>query len=198
MSLREAPLDVIEGAVAGGSGAHAAKPKGHHMPKITDTQSVLLTHAARQKGGSIYPLPEALTHPAGVARSISALLSRGWAEERSTAEADTAEAHTVAYTEADVHYGFFITAAGYAAIGIEEPAAEGQEEPAPAAPRTTKAALVLSLLCRDEGATLADLISATNWQPHTMRAALTGLRKKGHSLHKSKRDGATCYRIAAA
>ena len=33
--------------------------------------------------------------------------------------------------------------------------------------------------------------------PHTTRAALTGLRKKGHAVDKFKRDDVTCYRIAA-
>ncbi len=65
-------------------------------------------------------------------------------------------------------------------------------------PRQTKSALVLSLLRRDEGATLTELVAATGWQPHTTRAALTGLRKKGHVLEKTKRDEVTCYRIAAA
>lgn len=67
-----------------------------------------------------------------------------------------------------------------------------------AEPRQTKSALVLSLLQRDEGATLAELVDATGWQPHTTRAALTELRKKGHVIEKTKRDDATCYRIIAA
>jgi hypothetical protein len=64
--------------------------------------------------------------------------------------------------------------------------------------RATKASIVLDLLRRDQGATLAELIAATGWLPHTTRAALTGLRKKGHVLDKSTRDGVTCYRIEAA
>jgi hypothetical protein len=42
------------------------------------------------------------------------------------------------------------------------------------------------------------MVEATGWLPHTTRAALTGLRKKGHVLEKSKRDDATCYRIVEA
>ena len=53
------------------------------------------------------------------------------------------------------------------------------------------------MLQRTDGATLSELIAATGWLPHTTRAALTGLRKKGHAIDKSKRDGATCYRIAS-
>jgi len=68
----------------------------------------------------------------------------------------------------------------------------------PALPVKTKTDIVIDLLRRDQGATLDDLVAATSWLPHTTRAALTGLRKKGHAILKSKRDDKTCYRIAAA
>ena len=54
------------------------------------------------------------------------------------------------------------------------------------------------MLRRAEGAKLNELVAATGWLPHTTRAALTGLRKKGHSIEKATRDGATAYMIAAA
>jgi Protein of unknown function (DUF3489) len=64
------------------------------------------------------------------------------------------------------------------------------------APRKgTKMARVIALLQRDQGATLADLIAATDWLPHTSRAALTGLRKRGYvvALDRSDRKrGSTC------
>ncbi|UVO50189.1 DUF3489 domain-containing protein [Sphingomonas sp. SUN019] len=56
---------------------------------------------------------------------------------------------------------------------------------------------VIELLRRDKGATPIELIEATGWMAHTMRAALTGLRKKGHQIERSKRDETTCYRIIA-
>lgn len=62
----------------------------------------------------------------------------------------------------------------------------------------SKIAQVVALLKRDDGATLPELIEATGWLPHTMRAALTGLRKKGHVVAKTKRGDATCYKIEAA
>ena len=43
----------------------------------------------------------------------------------------------------------------------------------------TKLAEVVELLQRDRGATIDELIDATGWLPHTTRAALTGLRKRG-------------------
>jgi DNA-binding IclR family transcriptional regulator len=54
----------------------------------------------------------------------------------------------------------------------------------------------LGLLRREGGATLAELTAATDWQPHSARAALTGLRKKGHAIQTGKREDATCYRLA--
>jgi len=61
----------------------------------------------------------------------------------------------------------------------------------------TKQATVIRLLRREDGATLAELVKATDWLPHTARAALTGLRKKGHIISKDKRGTETCYRIVA-
>jgi Protein of unknown function (DUF3489) len=60
----------------------------------------------------------------------------------------------------------------------------------------TKASLVEGLLLQDAGASLADLGQATGWLPHTCRAFLTGLRKKGRHLERAKRaDGVTIYKL---
>jgi Protein of unknown function (DUF3489) len=81
--------------------------------------------------------------------------------------------------------------------------ARGPADP-PAAPATgrareTKQAVVLGLLQRKQGASLAELVVVTGWLPHTTRAALTRLRQGGHDLQKEKRDtGETAYRIESA
>ena len=62
----------------------------------------------------------------------------------------------------------------------------------------SKIAGVIALLKRDEGATLAELAAATGWLAHTTRAALTGLRKKGHLIVKTSREGRAVYRIEEA
>ena len=61
----------------------------------------------------------------------------------------------------------------------------------------SKQQLVATLLLRDEGATLSDMIAATGWLPHTTRAALTGLKKKGYALSSDKVDGVRTYRAVA-
>lgn len=68
--------------------------------------------------------------------------------------------------------------------------------PAPSAHVQTKSATVQKLLSRSKGATLAEITSATNWQAHSARAFLTGLRKKGTKLIRECRpNGDTCWRI---
>jgi len=64
--------------------------------------------------------------------------------------------------------------------------------------RQSKIDGVTGLLRREEGATLAEIVELTGWQPHTARAALTGLRKKGHAIERTQRDEASCYRIVEA
>lgn len=64
--------------------------------------------------------------------------------------------------------------------------------------RVTKGGQVLAMLLRTEGASLEDLVVLTGWLPHTTRAALTGLRKKGHRVTSVKSEGGKrTYRIDA-
>jgi hypothetical protein len=60
----------------------------------------------------------------------------------------------------------------------------------------TKADRILGLLRREEGATLEQLIAATGWLPHTTRAALTGIKRKGHVLSSEQVEGMRTYRVA--
>ena len=71
--------------------------------------------------------------------------------------------------------------------------------PAPGEPRpNSKITAVTALLSRPGGATLDELMGATGWQPHTTRAALTGLKKKGHTIDRERVDGTGRYRIRNA
>lgn len=63
--------------------------------------------------------------------------------------------------------------------------------------KSTKTDAVIRLLRRSNGATIAQLQKITGWKPHSVRAALTGLRKKGHDIERGKNDkGVTVYSIA--
>ena len=167
------------------------------MPKLNDLQSILLATAVQRDSGSLYPLSDSAA-AAGprVTKALIALIKAGFAEER-----ETTDAAAVSRAHDDTRFGLYITGAGSDAIGVGE--GPGEQAPLAAVPlapvaRTSKTSAVVALLQRDGGATLPELIAATGWLPHTTRAALTGLRKKGHSVDRGKRDNATCYRIVTA
>ena len=61
---------------------------------------------------------------------------------------------------------------------------------------TTKSDTVIKLLLRAKGATPTELIAATDWLPHSLRAFLTGLRKKGRVIvREANKSGGFAYRI---
>jgi hypothetical protein len=170
------------------------------MAQLSDTQSVLLSTASQRMDGSLLPLPASVTR-SGATKAIAALLKRGLAAERETGDV------TIAHRQdGDLSHGVFITHAGCAAIGVDlskgantppmasDPVASASEASF-VAQRSSKAMSVLALLRRRQGATLPELIELTGWLPHTTRAALTGIRKKGHAVTRTKRDRVTCYTI---
>ena len=60
---------------------------------------------------------------------------------------------------------------------------------------TKLAALVASL--KGKGRSLPALSKRLSWQPHTVRAALTRLRKRGYVIAREKADGKpSIYRIS--
>ena len=63
--------------------------------------------------------------------------------------------------------------------------------------KRTKTATILKHLRRPKGASMAELRKAVDWQDHSIRAALTGLRKKGHEVIRERNPvGVTRYRIS--
>ena len=56
---------------------------------------------------------------------------------------------------------------------------------------------LIALLKREGGASLDEITGATGWLPHSARAMLTGLRKKGFTLDRTKVHGTTRYAITA-
>lgn len=171
------------------------------MTKLTDMQLVLLSTAAGRPDGSLLPPAESLGARADrIRRAVEALIKKGLAGE--IAVSDAARSWRSAH---DVLYGVAINDAGRAAIAVEVTAspaaetavvAEPQSVPAPAA--VSKIGQVLDLMRRDDGATLTEMVTLTGWLPHTTRAALTGLRKKGHAITKTDRAGSTAYHVGAA
>jgi len=147
------------------------------MVKLTDTQRNVLSKAARRADGSILPLPKSLKGGAAT-KVINALLNAGLIEQ----------IDDPAYEGKD---GFRITQGGLRAIGAPVKETE-MTPPSPAgpeaAPRTvnfrhgTKQEKAFEMLLREEGATISQLMEATNWQAHTCRGVISGVFKKKFGL----------------
>jgi hypothetical protein len=169
--------------------------------KLDDLHLILLSTATQRNEGNLLPVTATIAdQPEHVTKALPALLKHKLVDEVSGLTTGHAWR-----TDGDERFALVINDAGRAAIGVSSIGGESETptieltEPASseAARAGSKSAAVIALLRREEGATLADMIAATGWLPHTTRAALTGLRKKGYILEKSKRGDQTCYPIAA-
>lgn len=185
--------------------------------RLNDLQLVLLSNAAARDNGSLVPLPNSCTHDIDrIGKAVTGLLRREFVEELPVIERD------LCWREQDQDMiGMFITGAGRAAIGandretagdkirvggadddkqmsqVQPESTDNPDNTRATSPRaTSKSGMIIALLQREHGATLEDMIAATGWLPHTTRAALTGLRRKGHDLISEKLDGVRRYRIA--
>jgi hypothetical protein len=89
---------------------------------------------------------------------------------------------------------------------IEATAATLSPQPMPKPNRTDKAeagskqSRVIAMLQSPAGATIAAMMEATGWQPHSMRGFLAGVVRKRLKLQlaSTKVDGTRVYRIIAA
>ena len=89
---------------------------------------------------------------------------------------------------------------------IEATAATLSPQPMPKSNRTHKAEVgskqsrVITMLQSPAGATIAAMMEATGWQPHSMRGFLAGVVRKRLKLQlaSTKVDGTRVYRIIAA
>ena len=74
--------------------------------------------------------------------------------------------------------------------------------PKPRTPREgTKQAKLIAMLRAPEGATIEEIMAATNWASHTIRGAMAGALKKklGLTITSEKVDGrGRCYKTPAA
>jgi hypothetical protein len=185
------------------------------MPKLTDTQTIILSRAATRPGNLAMPLPEGL-HGAAAKMAVT----NGWLEE---VDADLRSGEPL-WRETGDGFGttLIATEAGLKAIGIEPVAASAvaslrkakPHSDAEAAPTTgetnmqkpvairagTKQAQIIALLQRPEGATIAEIVEATSWQAHTARGAISGALKKklGLPVTAEKVEGrGTVYKLTA-
>ena len=182
------------------------------MFKLTATQMTLLVAACARKYGFV-ARPESLK-PSAAAKTVAKLLEQGLVREL------RAKGDMPVWREDENGKAFSlkILKAGRTAVQAMAPPATEDEGPTAscteeagrasaatveqltstvAAKPGSKRALLLALLSREDGATIAVMMEATGWLPHTTRAALSGLRKGGLAIARTRndQDGASVYRI---
>ena len=159
--------------------------------KLNDTQHVILNAAAKAAA----PIgAKALTilraKGASRTRAVNGLLKRGLLEEIVVKPGTPGWRND----KDDRAVALSITAEGCAAIGVEPvPGGAGAERKFRPG---TKHARLVELLMADDGATITALRDALGWQSHSVRAAITGLRKRGFQVERQLEDGTSRYRIA--
>jgi len=162
-------------------------------PKLSDAALLLLGQAAARSDRMLLPPPATLRARGGALQKVlQALLKAALVIEVPV----EAEAQSWRSGDGDQLIGLSIADEGFRAIGLPVPVPEPAATAAPDPARTTKQATLIALLSVEVGASLPVLTETLAWQAHTVRAALTGLRQKGHVLARSKdAAGTTVYRI---
>ncbi|MEQ9636562.1 MAG: DUF3489 domain-containing protein [Devosia marina] len=189
------------------------------MTQLSDTQALILSAAAQRPEHIALPLPESLRGGAA-AKVVGKMLTKGFLEE---VDANMRKGKHV-WRETGEGHGVTLvaTAAGLAAIGIQPEDANTApagatgaptQEPAPDAPTETEAApkartaregtkqaTLITMLRAAEGATIEEIMAATNWQSHTVRGAMAGaLKKLGLEVTSEKVEGrGRVYKLPAA
>ncbi|WP_108483531.1 DUF3489 domain-containing protein [Oceaniglobus ichthyenteri] len=193
------------------------------MPKLTDTQTIILSRAAARPDNLAMPLPKGL-HGAAAQKAVTAMITRGWLEE---VEANLRRGEPLWRETGDGHGTTLIaTEAGLATIGIEPVAtsttinlrkAKLELAPKPkdasaaptnfATPKSvairagTKQAEIIALIQRPEGASISEIVEVTGWAAHSARGMISGgLKKKlGLAIISEKVDQrGTVYKIDVA
>ncbi len=164
--------------------------------QISDTQRTILTAACARKGGLILPVTASLKGGA-LKKVIASLLAKGLVEEVPA----KAKQDIWRMTDDGVPLTLMTSKIAYATLGIEQ---AGRTAPikakTPARERgDTKQAKVIAMLKRPAGATVEQIVKATDWQPHTVRGFFAGALKKRLEIKVTSakaEDGKRVYRIA--
>ena len=185
------------------------------MPKLTDTQLIILSTAAQRDGGGALPLPKSVKlQGAAINHVLRSLLKRNLLTEQPTGH----DAAAWRESKDGQRLMLVISDTGKQAIGTETDQAPKKQsgaskEPAskhraraerqaagskskrraqrPAARAGTKQSVLIELLSRRNGATIAEAVKATGWQPHSVRGAISGTLKKklGLAVTSDKIEG---------
>jgi hypothetical protein len=144
------------------------------MIKLTETQTIILTAGAQRPDNIAMPLPKGLAG-AAAKMAVNRMIERGWLQE---VDASSSRGEPLWRETGDGHgTTLVVTDAGLLAIGIEPLVAKAKvavlenaaDTPVPKLPTPragTKQAMLIAMLQAPDGATMEEIVAATQWQPH--------------------------------
>ncbi|EDP61899.1 hypothetical protein BAL199_28875 [alpha proteobacterium BAL199] len=189
------------------------------MTKLTEVQTELLTIACARPGRLVLPLPDRLKGGAAT-KVVGSLIAKGLVEEVDAGQGDpvwrdTGDGHGVTLVATDLAVSALGIAPAADPAGEDAPPVTGDDhadqndgasvdsEPTvETAPRTradSKQARLIGMLKRPEGASVAEIVTAFGWQPHTVRGAIAGALKKKLGLNvtsEKEEERGRVYRIS--
>ena len=156
------------------------------MTKLTETQTIILSAGAQRPDNIALPLPKGLAG-AAAKMAVTKMIEHGWLQE---VDANLRRGEPL-WRETGNGHGttLVVTDAGLLVIGIEpvvvktvvairNHAAKAQVWKSPTLRKGTKQAMLIDMLQTPEGATIAEMATATGWMAHTVRGSISGALKK--------------------
>lgn len=158
--------------------------------QLTDTQSIILSTACGRDDGMVFPITAKLKGGA-VGNVCKSLPKHALLEEVAATDLNTVWRHD----EERGSITLRATRLAYSTLGITDDPAPVTSIPSSAEPlrrRTgTKQDTLIAMLRAPEGATIEEIVAATNWLSHTVRGSMSGALKKklGLTTTSEKVDG---------
>lgn len=172
--------------------------------QLSDAQAVILSTACAREDGMVFPVTANLKGGA-VGNVCKSLLKHGLIEEVVATDLNTVWRHDEDLGPITLR----ATSTAHTTLGIEsasEPAVTTPDDAAapqvsPLRRSGTKQQAVIAMLRAEGGATIEEIMAATNWASHTTRGFLSGALKKklGLEVSSEKVEGrGRVYRLPAA
>lgn len=187
------------------------------MISVTEPQLMVLAAAAGRPDGAVLPFPEGLrVHGRGRQLLINGLIKRQLIVERPAREGEPTRSNgrgesaaleitpdgralvRSAEQEDEQHAPCKAPSASAQceADGNRDPGVSDLAECRSGAGMPKKQDQLLSLLCRLGGASVAEISHTNGWKGPTVRAAISGLKRKGHAVTRATReDGSSAYSL---
>jgi len=155
--------------------------------QLSDAQSIVLSAACARDDGAVFPVTTSLKGGA-VGNVCKSLLKRGLIEEVAATDLNTVWRHD----EDRGPITLRATPLAHAVLGIGDASEPAEPAPEPVRRRSgTKQEALIEMLRAEGGASIDEIVAATNWAPHSIRGAISGALKKklGLTITSERVDG---------